>query len=252
MEPIQVLEYVFIFAIGLALGSFYNVLIYRLPRNISLLSPPSHCPHCQKRIRWYDNIPVLSYLLLKGKCRHCGEKIPIRYPLVELSTGLLALLCKIKFEDLFMSSLFFLFFSILLVASLIDWDTFTLPDSLTLGGLALGLLTSPFRQDLSIKESLFGAFLGFFSFFLIYLYYTKLRKIEGLGFGDVKLMAFIGSAFGVWGVIYAVFLGSLLGLLYALPIIVKNKSMQFALPYGPFLSLGVFVGTMLNLKDFFF
>ena len=90
---------------------------------------------------------------------------------MELFTGLLALLCKIKFEDLFMSSLFFLFFSILLVASLIDWDTFTLPDSLTLGGLALGLLTSLFRQDLGIKESLLGAFLGFISFFLIYLYY---------------------------------------------------------------------------------
>ncbi|MFN3976765.1 MAG: prepilin peptidase [Aquificaceae bacterium] len=251
MEPVQVLEYVFIFLIGLALGSFYNVLIYRLPRNMSIFLPPSHCPHCQSRIRWYDNIPVLSYLLLKGRCRHCGGKISIRYPLVELSTGLLALLSKIKFEDLFLSFLFFLFFSILLVASLIDWDTFTLPDSLTLGGLALGLLTSLLRQDLGIKDSLFGAFLGFAIFFLIYLYYTKVRKIEGLGFGDVKLMAFIGSAFGVWGVVYALFLGSIFGLLYALPMIIKHRNMQFALPYGPFLSLGVFVGVMLNLKDLF-
>ncbi len=252
METLQLLEYVFLFLLGASLGSFYNVLIYRIPRGISIVSPPSHCPQCGQRIRWYDNIPIVSYLILRGRCRYCGAKISIRYPLVEAFTGFLAVLCRVRFEEPFLSFVFFVFFSMLLVASLIDWDTFILPDTFTLGGLAFGLVVSVFRQDFSLKESLLGAFVGGGIFLLIYLYYTKLRKIEGLGFGDVKLMAFIGSVAGLWGVIYAVFLGSLLGLLYALPIILKNKSLQFALPYGPFLSLGVFLGIVLDLKRFFF
>ena len=179
------------FALGAVLGSFYNVLVYRIPRGMSIVSPPSSCPHCGAKIKWYDNIPIVSYLLLRGKCRHCGGRISPRYPLVEAFTGLLAVLCRLRFEDIFSSLIFFVFFSILLVASLIDWDTFVLPDSLTLGGLGFGLVVSFFRQDFSLKESLFGAFVGGGFFLLIYLYYTKLRKMEGLGFGDVKLMAFI-------------------------------------------------------------
>lgn len=247
---LQALEFAFLFILGAVLGSFYNVLIYRLPRGISLISPPSHCPHCGKSIGWQDNIPILSYLLLKGRCRHCGAKISPRYLMVEVVSGLLAILCRVRFEEALTSLIFFIFFSILLVASFIDWDTFILPDSLTLGGLAFGLLTSLFREDFSLTESLTGAFLGGFSFLIVYLYYKKLRRMEGLGLGDVKLMAFIGSFAGLWGVLYAVFLGSLLGLLYALPIIVKNKSLQFALPFGPFLSLGVFLGVFLDLKGF--
>jgi len=248
---LQLVEYVFLFWLGASLGSFYNVLIYRMPRGLSIVSPPSHCPYCSQRIKWYDNIPIISYLILKGRCRHCGAKISIRYPLVEAFTGFLAVLCRVRFEEPFLSLVFFVFFSILLVASLIDWNTFILPDTFTLGGLVFGLVVSVFRQDFSLKESFLGALVGGVLFLLIYLYYTKLRKIEGLGFGDVKLMAFIGSVAGLWGVVYAVFLGSLLGLLYALPIIVKNKSLQFALPYGPFLSLGAFLGIVLDLKRFF-
>ncbi|MFN3870949.1 MAG: prepilin peptidase [Aquificaceae bacterium] len=246
----DILWYIIIFIFGSIFGSFYNVLIYRIPRGMSIVSPPSHCGACGKPIKWYDNIPILSYIWLRGRCRHCGSKISIRYPLVEAFSGLLLVVCFLRFEKPFMAVLFFVFFSMLLVASLIDWDTFTLPDSLTIGGFLLGLLSSFFRQDLGVKESLISALVGGGSFLLIYLYYTKVRGIEGLGFGDVKLMAFIGSAFGIWGVLYAVFLGSLFGLLYALPLIIKNRTMQFALPYGPFLSLGVFVGTLLNLKDF--
>ncbi len=251
MNWLQLVEYVFLFWLGASLGSFYNVLIYRMPRGLSIVSPPSHCPYCSQRIKWYDNIPIISYLILKGRCRHCGAKISIRYPLVEAFTGFLAVLCRVRFEEPFLSLVFFVFFSILLVASLIDWNTFILPDTFTLGGLVFGLVVSVFRQDFSLKESFLGALVGGGLFLLIYLYYTKLRKIEGLGFGDVKLMAFIGSVAGLWGVVYAVFLGSLLGLLYALPIIVKNKSLQFALPYGPFLSLGAFLGIVLDLKRFF-
>ncbi len=251
MEALQLLEYAVLFVLGAVLGSFYNVLVYRIPRGMSIISPPSSCPHCGARIRWYDNIPIVSYLFLRGRCRHCGGRISLRYPLVEAFTGLLAVLCRLRFEEPFLSLVFFVFFSILLVASLIDWDTFILPDSLTLGGLAFGLSTSLLRGDFSLQESLLGALVGGGSFLAIYLYYTKIRKMEGLGFGDVKLMAFIGSVAGVWGVAYAVFLGSLLGFLYAVPVILKNRSLQFALPYGPFLSMGVFVGILLDLKRVF-
>ncbi|MFN3598173.1 MAG: prepilin peptidase [Aquificaceae bacterium] len=246
----DILQFLIIFILGSILGSFYSLLIYRLPRGMSVISPPSHCTACGKPIRWYDNIPIISYIWLRGKCRYCGSKISIRYPLVEAFSGFLFVVCFLKFKEPFMAVLFFVFFSILLVASLIDWDTFTLPDSLTLGGFLLGLLSSLFRQDLGPKESLLSALVGSGVFLLIYLYYTKIRGIEGLGFGDIKLMAFIGSAFGMWGVLYAVFLGSLFGLLYAFPLIIKNRTMQFALPYGPFLSLGAFVGISLNLKEF--
>lgn len=136
------------------------------------------------------------------------------------------------------------------MASVIDWETFLLPDSITLGGLVTGLVLSFFRRDISPWESFLGAALGGAFFLLIYLYYTRLRKVEGLGLGDVKLMAFIGSFTGLYGVAYAVGLGSVLGLLYAFPIILKNRNLQFVIPYGPFLSAGCFLGVMLDLKRF--
>ena len=250
--PLQALEYALLFVLGAILGSFYNVVIYRLPRNFSIITPPSHCPHCKKKISWYDNIPIISYFLLRGRCRHCGASIPIRYPLVEAFSGFLAVLCKLKFQEPYTAFVFFVFFSILLVASFIDWDTFLLPDSLTIGGLVFGVLSSLFRRDFSIVESLAGALVGGGLFLTLYLYYVKVRKVEGLGFGDVKLMAFIGSVAGIWGVMYAVFLGSIFGLLYALPIIIKNRTLQFAVPFGPFLSLGVFVGVLLDLRKLLF
>ncbi|MCX8075396.1 MAG: prepilin peptidase [Aquificaceae bacterium] len=247
----QLLEYALLFVVGSVFGSFYNVLIYRIPRGISILSPPSRCPHCGVNIRWFDNIPIISYLILLGKCRHCKGKISLRYPIVEATAGILTVLCRLKFEDFLTALVFFVFFSMLLVASLIDWDTFTLPDELTLGGLVFGLLSASVRTDFSLAESLTGALTGAGIFLAIYLYFKKIRKTEGLGFGDVKLIAFIGSVAGVWGVIYAIFLGSIFGLLYALPIIMKSKSLQFALPFGPFLSLGTFVGVFLDVGRWF-
>ncbi|SNZ13315.1 prepilin peptidase [Hydrogenobacter hydrogenophilus] len=240
------MDYLFVFLLGSVLGSFYNVLIYRLPRRESIISPPSHCPSCGSKIRWYDNIPIISYFLLKGKCRDCFASISLRYPLVEFLSGLLALLCYFKWSLSFESFVMFVFFSLLLILSFIDWDTFTLPDSLNLGGLAFGLVSSFFRENFTFWDSVVGALVGAVPFFLIYIFYVKVRKIEGIGFGDVKLMAFIGSVAGVWGVASAVFLGSLFGLLYAIPLIIKYKNISFAVPYGPFLSLGCFVGVMLR------
>ena len=245
------MNYFFLFVIGSVLGSFYNVLIYRIPRGLSIVSPPSHCPKCKSPIKWYDNIPIVSYIVLQGKCRNCKSKIPLRYPLVETASGFLAVACYYNWGTSLSALVFYVFFSALLVLSMIDWDTFSMPEPIMLGGVLFGLTTSLFRSDFSLPESIVGALLGFFTFSLIYLYYTKIRKMEGLGFGDVELMAFIGSVAGVWGVISAVFLGSVIGLAYALPIMIKNKSASFAIPFGPFLSLGCFLGVFFDLRKLF-
>jgi len=238
------MDYLSVFLLGLALGSFYNVVIYRLPRNVSVVFPQSHCPQCKERIRWYDNIPVLSYLILRGRCRSCGAKISVQYPLVELTSGLLALYSYYKFGLSMEALVHYAFFSALLVASLIDLKFFILPDAITVPGIALGLGTSFLRSDISFVQSLIGASVGFVIPFLIYVYYVRVRKMEGLGFGDVKLLTFIGSVSGVYGVLSALFLGSLFGLIFALPYILKNRNTQFIIPFGPFLSLGCFVGIL--------
>ncbi|MEZ0361437.1 MAG: prepilin peptidase [Hydrogenobacter sp.] len=242
------MDYLALFLLGSILGSFYNVLIYRIPRGESIIDPPSHCPKCGTKIKWYDNIPIISYFLLKGKCRECSAPISLRYPAVEVLSGFLALLSYAKWGANLEGIVMFVFFSLLLILSFIDWDTFLLPDSLNLGGLAFGLFTSIFRNHFNLLDSILGALIGGVTFFFIYIFYVKVRKMEGIGFGDVKLMAFIGSVTGVWGVVYAVFLGSLFGLVYALPLIFKYKNLSFAMPYGPFLSMGCFVGVMLHDK----
>jgi len=251
------MDYAFVFAVGLVLGSFYNVLIYRLPRNISLLFPSSSCPACGSGIRWYDNIPLLSYLILRGRCRHCGKRISLQYPLVELASGLLALYSYYRWGLSADGLVLYLFFSALLVLSLIDLHFFILPDLITLPGILIGLGSSLFRKNITPLESFLGAVIGFLIPLAIYLFYVKVRKMEGIGFGDVKLLSFIGSVTGPYGVLTAFLLGSLFGLLFALPSVLRSRSVQFAIPFGPFLSLGCFVGlvfkerilTFLNLSQ---
>ena len=247
------MEYGIVFIIGLVLGSFYNVLIYRLPRNISVVFPSSQCPSCGHRIRWYENIPLLSYILLRGKCSNCGERISLQYPLVELGSGLLAVFSLYRWGISPDGAVMYLFFSALMVISLIDLRFFIIPDVITIPGTALGLFSSPFREEITITASLLGAVAGFGIPLLIYTYYVKVRKMEGLGFGDVKLLAFVGSVSGIYGVMSAIFIGSLAGLLYALPSVIKSRSVQFVIPFGPFLSLGCFLGIVFEepIRSFF-
>ncbi len=244
------MEYLIAFLVGISLGSFYNVLIYRLPRNISVIFPSSKCPSCGHRIRWYDNIPILSYLILRGRCRYCGERISLQYPIVEFVSGALAVFSLYRWGLTLDGILLYFFFSALLVASLIDLRFFIIPDVITIPGTVGGILTSPLRAETPLLESVVGAVVGFGISFVIYLYYVKVRKMEGLGFGDVKLLAFIGSFTGIYGVLSALFLGSLIGLIYALPSIIRNRTVSFAIPFGPFLSLGCFVGIL--FKDSFY
>jgi len=238
----DVLLYLFVFILGLVLGSFYNVLIHRLPRGESVIYPPSRCPECRERIRWRDNIPLISYLILKGRCRHCGSPISLRYPLVELLSGLLAVFSLYRW-GLSEEALFhYVFFSFLLVSSVIDWYHFIIPPSLNFGALFFALLVSPFRESLSLEESLVGVAAGVLIPGLIYLYYVKVRKIEGIGLGDVILLGSIGAFGGLYGVFSSLALGSILGLLFVIPLVIKYRSLQFAIPFGPFLSLGAFFG----------
>jgi leader peptidase (prepilin peptidase)/N-methyltransferase len=248
------MEYLIALLVGLILGSFYNVVIHRLPEGKSVIFPPSSCPKCGSRIRWYDNIPLLSYLLLRGRCRDCGATISIRYPIVELSSGLLAVLSLWLWGTSLEAILHYLFFSSLLVMSIIDLKLFILPDEINIPGIFISLAVSFFRHDITPLESLLGASLGFGLPFLIYIYYVKVRKMEGLGFGDVKLLTFIGAFGGVYGVLASLMLGSLLGLMYALPFLIKNKNLQFVIPFGPFLSLGCFLGIVFKgyILDFIF
>lgn len=249
---------VFIFISGLILGSFLNVCIYRMPRGESIIFPSSHCPACKKNIFWYDNIPVLSYLVLGGKCRFCKAKIHWRYPLVEVLTALLLTALFLKFG---VTPRFFAYSIMtcgLVVSTFIDFEIQEIPDEISIGGLVCGLLlTLAFPSILGsatrmhgILSSLAGAVAGAGSIFLMGVFGKFAFKKEAMGGGDVKLMAMIGSIIGWKLVILAFFIAPFLG---AVPgIILKIKNGSETIPYGPFLSaaaiVSIFFGnTILNL-----
>jgi leader peptidase (prepilin peptidase)/N-methyltransferase len=230
-------EIIIILLFGLAWGSFLNVVIFRLPLGMSLLKPPSSCPQCQKKIKFYDNIPFFSYLLLKGKCRNCGTRIPLSYFLVEILTPLSFLLIYQKHGLSFFFFASCLFASAMIVLGFIDFYHQILPDEITLPGLVFALIYAPFRTDLTLTQALIGAVVG--AGFLLFIYgaYYLLRKKEGLGMGDVTMMLLIGAYLGwqltFFTLILASFVGAIVGVLF---ILFQKKDMQFALPFGTFLA----------------
>ncbi|MCX7857615.1 MAG: prepilin peptidase [Deltaproteobacteria bacterium] len=228
------------FLVGLAVGSFLNVVIYRLPRGRSIISPGSFCPKCETPIKFYNNIPVLSYLFLKGRCKNCNSNISLRYPIIELLTGILFyFLFDQKGLGLeFVVSVFFV--SLLITISFIDLDFQIIPDVLSIGGLFVGLFLSFFRNPhFYFKDSIYGALVGGGILFIIAYGYELLTKREGMGFGDVKLLAMIGSFTGVRGALFSLISGSLFGTILGLFLIyVKGKDLRYAIPFGPFLSMG--------------
>ncbi|HOJ43738.1 MAG TPA: prepilin peptidase [Syntrophorhabdaceae bacterium] len=241
---------IIIFVFGAIVGSFLNVCIYRLPRDKSIISPNSFCPNCKKPIKFYDNIPILSYIILKGKCRNCNEKISIKYPIVEFITALLFFLIfrlsglSIEFGVLI------LFVSVLIVISFIDLEFQIIPDVLSIGGLLAGLLLSFFRQNFGFLDALLGVLSGGGVLFAISYGYQLVRKIEGMGGGDIKLIGMIGAFCGIKGVIFTIISGSFLGTIFGVPaMLIKGKDSKYAVPFGPFLSLGaviyIFYGKML-------
>ncbi|HJV34075.1 A24 family peptidase [Geomonas sp.] len=236
------LLYVFGFILGAVVGSFLNVCICRIPKKESVAFPPSHCRICDYRLRWYDNIPILSYLLLKGHCRGCGEPISPQYPVVELINGVLTVCLLVKFDLGLSFAVLFIFCSALVTITFIDLEHQIIPDVITLPGIVVGFLFSFFIPRFGWQNSLIGILAGGGSLLLIAFAYSVVTKKDGMGGGDIKLMAMMGAFFGWQAVLFIIFASSLLGSLIGVAIIIARKQdSTFAIPFGPFLSTAAIV-----------
>jgi leader peptidase (prepilin peptidase)/N-methyltransferase len=232
---------------GLLWGSFLNVVIHRLPARLSLVSPRSRCPSCEKPVAAYDNIPVVSYVLLAGRCRHCKTGISLRYPFVEASVGASSLLSLLRHGPSLEYAAELAFVAAMVALVFIDFDHQILPNSITLPGTGVALALAGPRPAISFPDALLGALLGAGLLFLVAEVYFRLRKLEGLGMGDVKMMGMVGAFLGWRGVLLTLFLGSLSGTLVGLAVIAASKGdMKTKLPFGTFLGMGavatVYVG----------
>ena len=231
-----------LFIFGSCVGSFLNVCIYRLPNAKSIVSPPSACPGCDTPIRFYDNIPILSFLFLRGKCRHCQAVISPRYPLVELMTGLFAVCVYLKFGLTPEALISFLFIASLIVITFIDIDHRIIPDVISLPGIPAGFAASFFLPAITYKESLAGILVGGGSLLSVAWIYGLIAKKEGMGGGDIKLLAMIGAFVGWKGVLLTVFLSSAIGTFCGLLVMIRSgKNMKLAIPFGPFLAIGAMI-----------
>lgn len=240
-------------AYGLALGSFLNVVIHRLPRGTSLLRPGSHCPSCGAPVRWFDNVPVLSFLALGGRCRSCRARISLRYPLVELASGALAVAAMARFGLSLVGVEAAVLALLLLPLALIDLEHHLLPDLLTLPGIALGLAFSAMGGLASLRDAAIGAALGAALPLLVIVAYRAVRGVEGMGLGDVKLLAMIGSHLGWLGMLLTLCLGACAGALVGLALILAGRGRaDTELPFGTFLAAAglvvlFFAATLLRL-----
>jgi len=230
-----------IFIFGMCIGSFLNVCIYRLPKSKSIIKPHrSICPNCGGIIRCYDNIPVISYLLLKGKCRVCKSKISLRYPIVEIISGAFALCIFLKFGFAFEAVVYFFFIAALIAITFIDIDYQIIPDIITIPGIPLGFLASFLIPSITFKDSLLGMAAGGGGLLLVGWTYYLIKKTEGMGGGDVKLLAMIGAVLGWKGVLFTIFTGSAAGALAGIIFMFYTRlsNMKLRIPFGPFLSIG--------------
>jgi leader peptidase (prepilin peptidase)/N-methyltransferase len=227
------------FIFGLVIGSFLNVCIHRLPASQSIVHPRSRCPQCGHLIRVYDNIPVLSYLLLRGRCRDCGARISLRYPVVELLSGAFAAMALARFGLGWQALLMYALIAAFLVITFIDLDHRIIPDVITLPGIPIGLAASFGPGMISPLESLLGILAGGGSLFLVAWGYQLVTQREGMGGGDIKLLAMIGAFIGWKGVLLTIFIASLTGTLAGMALIFRRRGdMKLAVPFGPFLAVG--------------
>lgn len=228
-----------VFCLGAIVGSFLNVCIYRIPAGLSIVSPRSRCPQCLTEIRWYQNIPMVSWLVLRGRCATCRTPIPVRYPFVEGLTGLLFALIFLRFGEHVVTPIFWLFAAALVVVTFIDLDHQIIPDVISLPGIPIGFLCACFIPFVGWRDSLLGILLGGGSLYLVAFGYEWLTKKEGMGGGDIKLLAMIGAFLGWKAVLPVIFLSSLAGTLVGVPLMVLRKADgKLAIPFGPFLAAG--------------
>lgn len=239
----SVLLLVYICIIGACVGSFLNVCIYRIPENRSIISPGSACPSCGKSIPFYLNIPVISWIMLLGKCRYCRTGISFRYPMIEALTAAFAALCYLRFGLTLEMVYWFVFISTLLTLSFIDIDHQILPDIITLPGIILFASSMFIVPEMTVSKTLIGIFAGGGFLYAVAYFYAVIKKREGMGGGDIKLLAMIGAAIGWQGVLFTIFAGSLLGTIGGIAVMIHNRifSMQAQIPFGPFLSMGALI-----------
>jgi len=251
---------------GLVFGSFLNVVILRLPARASISRPRSHCPNCKKLIHWYDNIPLLSYVLLRGRCRHCKKRISARYPLVEALSTVVSVLLYLKLGLTIEWAILFGFSAALIVLGFIDLDHRILPDVITLNGIWIGVVTSVYLAQpsplvsrlfrsagieevnpriVALTASLLGAIVGGGLLWGVAEAYLRLRGIEGMGFGDVKMMAMIGAFLGAPLALLTIMIGSLIGSVVGLLFIrFANKTREYELPFGTFLAFAGIIAVL--------
>jgi leader peptidase (prepilin peptidase)/N-methyltransferase len=237
-----VYPYIVVFILGAIVGSFLNVCIYRIPRRKSIVFPSSRCPKCNTPISPLDNIPILSFLLLRGKCRDCKEKIPVRYPVVEGLNALLYVLALWRFGLGAYTVIGMVFVSAMIIITFIDLDFQIIPDVITLPGIAIGLILSIFilidpydrTEHIGIVNSVIGMLIGGGSFYLI-----AMISRGGMGGGDIKMMGMVGTFLGWKGVLMTTFIGSFTGAIIGIFLMVfKGKGRKAKIPFGPFLALG--------------
>ena len=228
--------YILVALFGLSLGSFLNVVIYRLPKGYSIVSPRSFCPNCRRQLPWYENIPVFSYIFLKGRCRGCGAKISIQYPLIEL-LGALTAIGVFAVYDISIDAFFvFLFLMALIAVTLIDWRYRIIPDQISLPFILLGIGWSLLSPARSPSSAALGALLGGGGLFLIGYLYKLIRHVDGMGGGDVKLMAMIGAFLGVRMLLPVILIASLTGSVYGIYLMRKGGDAKSMVAFGSFLA----------------
>jgi leader peptidase (prepilin peptidase)/N-methyltransferase len=232
--------------VGLVVGSFLNVLIHRLPRGESVAVPASHCPACGADIRVYDNVPLISWILLRGRCRDCKAGISARYPAIELANGALWSLAFLRARSFVDLAEMLLLLSSCIALLAIDAEFQLLPDAITLPGTAIGLALAAFPGGRSFLSALLGAAIGAGALWLVRFVYEKLQGVEGMGLGDVKMLGMVGAFLGPWGVLLTVLLGSVAGSVIGLAMLaIRRGDMKTRLPFGVFLALGAMVSVFL-------
>jgi len=230
-----------LFVFGAVIGSFLNVCIVRIPDQKSIVYPASHCPSCKKPISFYDNIPLISYILLAGRCRQCNSPISFRYFFIELVTPLITLILYYSFGLSPAFALATIFSYVLLVITAIDFQHQIIPNCISIPGIPVFLLSSLFVPWTDLKSSLIGIAVGGGILYLVAQAYYLVRKEEGMGGGDIKLLAMIGAFLGWKGALIALMLGAFAGTIAGIAmILIRGKNFKYALPFGPFLSFGAF------------
>tara|TARA_B100000242_G_scaffold76602_1_gene49957 strand:+ start:1402 stop:2154 length:753 start_codon:yes stop_codon:yes gene_type:complete len=247
--------YIIAFVFGSIWGSFANVCIYRLPANKNVATGRSCCPNCNKLIKWYDNIPIISFLFLQGVCRNCSKKINTQYLLVELISGFSFAICYYFFGISITTLLFFILTICFVIIFFIDLKHFIIPNELTITLMVIGILKS-IDPDLNNEifpnfiNSVLGGVIGYMLIWLIILFYKKVRNKEGMGLGDAKLLSAIGFWFGWVSLPFILFFSSFIALVSVLPDLIKNKkNLTSQIPFGPFIILGTV--SYLFVKNYF-